>query len=341
MPNNTIIENLNSVINTKNEFANIIRENGTNPGTVFSDYPGMIRSIIANGSGDLSSYYVHGDHVCLTDDPDYNLKDLLVNSGAVSWDGTSYDYTLLLTETHANEWFPTYSYVESKIPVIDENIVPKSTDTYTLGDSSYYYHTLYANRIQGNSSVNIRTGNNNRLTVSSTAFRPMQQNYNLGSSDYPFAYTYTNNLNFGYNTGLTSNSNYDVKMKINGNYNYQWNMYQFSMMNDNYRNNCSLGTFGQPWAYTYTYNLILNGTNIEDRFTSYLSIDNFSHGNNTVQLRTNGLTVISTSKSIAPQEMSYTTFISASNPWVGGTTMKNYVEGRLADIESRLTAAGI
>lgn len=275
---NNIVDNLNSIISTKNEIAGVIRENGVNPGTRFSEYPNMLRSIIgAGGGGSISSYYVHGDHVCLTDDPDYNLKDLLVNSGAVSWDGTAYDYTLLLTETHANEWFPTYSYVESKIPVIDENIVPKSTDTYTLGDSSNYYHTLYANRLQGNSSVNIRTGNNNRLTVSSTAFRPMQQNYNLGSSDYPFGYTYTNNI-------------------------------------------------------------ILNGTNIEDRFTSYLSIDNFSHGNNIVQLRTNGLTVISASKAIAPQEMTYASFISASNPWVGGTTMKNYVEGRLADIESRLAA---
>lgn len=276
---NNIVDNLNSIISTKNEIAGVIRENGVNPGTKFSEYPGMLRSIIgAGGGGNISSYYVHGDHVCLTDDPDYNLKNLLVNSGAVSWDGTSYNYTLLVTETNANEWFPTYSYVESKIPVIDENIIPKESgsytlgdashlyntlyiqrlvststgmnvqignngkyflggstirpaavgmnlgtdtwpwntvytnaaylqdtsytksiipagnDTYTLGDSSNYYHTLYSNRIQGNSSVNIRTGGNNRLTVTGTAFRPMQQNYNLGTSDYPFTTAYTSNI---------------------------------------------------------------------------------------------------------------------------------------------------
>ena len=296
MPTNTIIENLNSVINTKNEFANIIRENGTNPGTVFSDYPAMIRSIIANGSGDLSSYYVHGDHVCLTDDPDYNLKSLLVNSGAVTWDGTSYDYATLLTENHASEWFPTYSYVESKIPVIDENIIPKENNTYTLGDSTYLYAATYTsdlwtstkNKISNRSDnqINIQLNNGWKYTFHSNGFSPANANQDLGNGT-PWRSTYTANL---------------------------------------YADN------------TYTYNLILNGTNIEDRFTSYLSIANFNQGNNTVQLRTNGLTVISASKAIAPQEMTYASFISASNPWVGGTTMKNYVEGRLADIESRLAA---
>lgn len=70
------------------------------------------------------------------------------------------------------------------VPIIDESIASKANDTYYLGSSTYYYHTLYTNRIQGASSVNIRTNSNNRISVTSTAFRPMQQNYDLGSTDF-------------------------------------------------------------------------------------------------------------------------------------------------------------
>ena len=75
-----------------------------------------------------------------------------------------------------------------------KTLVPNGSDTYTLGDSSNYYHTLYSNRIRGNSSVNFVAGGNNRVTVTGTAMRPMLQNYNLGSSDYPFATAYISNI---------------------------------------------------------------------------------------------------------------------------------------------------
>lgn len=75
-----------------------------------------------------------------------------------------------------------------------KTVVPDGSDTYTLGDTSNYYHTLYTNRVRGNSSVNFVAGGNNRVTVTGTAMRPMQQNYNLGSSDYPFATAYISNI---------------------------------------------------------------------------------------------------------------------------------------------------
>ena len=94
--------------------------------------------------------------------------------------------------------YPTYAAISAmgyvtSVPTIDENIIPKATDTYTLGSGTYFYHTLYANRIQGNSTVNVRTGSNNRATFSSSAFRPMQQNYDLGSSDYKWNNFYAYN----------------------------------------------------------------------------------------------------------------------------------------------------
>lgn len=75
-----------------------------------------------------------------------------------------------------------------------KSIVPDGSDTYFLGDTSNYYHSTYTNRIRGNTSINFVISGNNRLTASTTAFRPMQQNYNLGSSDYPFATAYISNI---------------------------------------------------------------------------------------------------------------------------------------------------
>ena len=49
----SIIENLNEVINTKNNIKGILIDNGIDPGDVFSDYPDLIRSIVGGG-GDIS-----------------------------------------------------------------------------------------------------------------------------------------------------------------------------------------------------------------------------------------------------------------------------------------------
>ena len=325
---NTIIQNLNDVIETKNEIRNILRNSGMNPGSVFKEYPAMLRSVIGSGgsgggtidqetinsyiSAYFSSYYITGDRVLTAGDEGYDLKGLLMESGAITWhpdygESGAYDYTTLLTAYYANDWylgkeeaattyatksyvadyvatyggggsgsgiadayFNSYNFVyvagiagtlpnvptpvnlggdgsltidnstpnhpfvgpntllphqdnnphdfvgigtlenylaeyatSSDLPTIDENIIPNISDTYTLGNATYYYHTLYANRIQGSSTINFRTGGNNRLTVSGTTLRPMVQNYNLGSSDYPFAAAHTSNL-YADNTYISS-----------------------------------------------------------------------------------------------------------------------------------------
>ena len=184
----SIIENLNEVIGTKNEIKGILRDNGIDPGDVFAEYPNMLRSIV--GSGSISGDTVNSYISAYLDSYNFIDQNELSANSYVTSDVLSAQSYITLVD----------------LPTIDENIIPKESDTYTLGDSTYYYHTLYANRIQGASSVNIRTGGNNRLTVSSTAFRPMQQNYNLGSSDYPFATTYTSNLYISTATYLPVNT---------------------------------------------------------------------------------------------------------------------------------------
>lgn len=56
----SIIENLNEVISTKNEIKGILRDNGIDPGEVFSEYPDMLRSIVGGGSisGDTINSYI-------------------------------------------------------------------------------------------------------------------------------------------------------------------------------------------------------------------------------------------------------------------------------------------
>jgi len=70
---------------------------------------------------------------------------------------------------------------------------------------------------------------------------------------------------------------------------------------------------------------------------AYLSIENLRTNNNRpVQLRAVGLQFISSNYTIAPREISYE-YINTStynNAWIGNITLKNYVNGRLAEIES-------
>lgn len=69
---------------------------------------------------------------------------------------------------------------------------------------------------------------------------------------------------------------------------------------------------------------------------SYLSVENLNTAGTKMQLRTNGLTVVSTTNSIAPKSITYTDLVNnpSSNNWIGQTTLQNYVNGRLSDIES-------
>lgn len=152
-----ITNNLNEIISTKNEFKNIIRENGGEPGNVFSEYPSQIRSIISSGSMHsdtiniyISSYletynYINSDSLSA-----YNFIDAdeLSAMGYV----TSSDIPVVDLSTYVTyDYLSAQGYVTS-VPATDENIIPKETATYTLGTSeakwaATYTYNLYADTI--------------------------------------------------------------------------------------------------------------------------------------------------------------------------------------------------
>lgn len=133
----------------------------------------------------------------------------------------------------------------------------------TTADSTIYAHSPITHE-----NVTYHKGITYDLnTVFTYNVLPYENNtYTLGNSDNKYANAYSYNYQFGYNTSICSDSDYGIQTTINGHKNFQWNLYQFSMIDNNYRNLCSLGTSGTPWAYTYTNYLILNGTDINDKF---------------------------------------------------------------------------
>jgi hypothetical protein len=191
----SIIENLNEIVSTKNEIKGIINDNGLNAGEVFSDYPDMLRTIISTSGGGAS-----GDEI---------ISYISSYLGA-------YNY-IDQTKLSAN------SYVTSAdIPTIDEDIIPKETDSYTLGSSSYKYLSTYSSniytrdvcKIHSTSNYNLLfyINGNNRFTMDTLNFTPGGNGtHNLGGANNKWAYTYTNYLIL---------NGTDIKTSINGMFSY-------------------------------------------------------------------------------------------------------------------------
>ena len=88
--------------------------------------------------------------------------------------------------------------------VIDENIIPKETNTYTLGDSTYLYAATYTSRVKvGNNSqmyndnggITFSINNNSGVRIGSSAIYPKTSGaFSLGSSSNNFGSTYINDL---------------------------------------------------------------------------------------------------------------------------------------------------
>lgn len=154
------------------------------------------------------------------------------------------------------------SYVTtSQLPVIDESIVPKEDNTYTLGNSSYFYNTSYLTNLYLNSGtkiyadeyfLNIRVNGNTATKLSSVSFRPWTDNgLTLGASTNRWSTTYTSNL---YTTniigdGITIKSDDDIEI-----YPYTGQIYTYSIWPSE-NNNYDLGDSNVKWRDIYTYNL--------------------------------------------------------------------------------------
>lgn len=112
------------------------------------------------------------------------------------------DLTSYVTKTE----LANCSYVTSSdLPVIDENIIPKETGTYTLGDGSYMYNATYSTYLMNTSNAGFYASSNytihmilnggNRYLWDTEKFSCARNNTrNLGSASLKWKSTYTVNL---------------------------------------------------------------------------------------------------------------------------------------------------
>lgn len=172
-----------------------------------------------------------------------------------------------ITETELSSMgYITSSDIPS-IPVIDENLIPNTTLTYTLGDSTHYYDATYTNRVNGPSEGMVfRLGDTGKVALYSAAFRPASNDsMSLGTTNQKWSTTYSYEYNFGFNTRLYSSSDYNVIVRI-GNNRYQFDNASFVHFDNS--TTSSLGTSSKQWGYTYSAYFIENGTNISDIYAT-------------------------------------------------------------------------
>ena len=159
------------------------------------------------------------------------------------------------------------------------SIVQNTNYTYTLGNSNYYWSATYSyiiniganNRFKALDNYNVcfYMGNSGKFNILSYAIRPSSSGgMNLGTNDYPWAYTYTNRVNFGSNKVYIYN-NGDTQMKFGVN-----NADRFRIDYNSFVPSISgavtqLGTSNNPFTNTYTSYLYTDTVYLQD--TSYTS----------------------------------------------------------------------
>lgn len=96
----------------------------------------------------------------------------------------------------------------SQIPVIDENLIPNTNNTYTLGNSSNYYKTSYAKNVYVDNTIKFWQASSGELDIDLSGvtkyffnpdrFAPSTANnhnkLDLGKSDRSWKTTYTQSL---------------------------------------------------------------------------------------------------------------------------------------------------
>ena len=160
--------------------------------------------------------------------------------------GSSYNYSFISCGTLKNyvngrlvDIESTYA-TTSQIPEIDENLIPKETNTYTLGNSSYIYNNTYSR------SVNLGTGvrifsessassndiavelggvsyyyiNTNRIAPNGSANSGI---LDLGTSDRKWNNVYANHYNFSSYNSIDESTSSRLNFKIN-----QYNRYKMT-----------------------------------------------------------------------------------------------------------------
>ena len=164
------------------------------------------------------------------------------------------------------------SYVTSSdLPVIDENIVPKENNTYTLGDANHLYNATYSTKFytrvsnltgfENNNNytgILIRVGGNKKLDINNNDIRPVSNgNYNLGTANAKFGSTYISNLYLNSNVALTSDG-ITLFVTTAGNLKFSFDADSFHPYGSTYSGLLDLGASTRTWRSTYTKYLYLN-----------------------------------------------------------------------------------
>lgn len=164
----------------------------------------------------------------------------------------------------------------SDLPIIDENIIPKENNTYTLGDANHLYNTTYTSNLYLNSNVGltsdgialfITTAGNLKFSFDADSFHPYGSTYSglldLGASTRTWRSTYTKYLYLNENkVYIYSNSTGQMKFGVNGadRFRINYNTFEPSITGNT---NLGGGT-SNPFTNAYFTNLYTNNVYISN-----------------------------------------------------------------------------
>ena len=303
----TIIENINSLINTKNELNAILNENGVDGGEIFSEYPSYFRSVIAQGGGgsDKVSYSYLEEKLSYYPTYSYSNKNYvsysylgdieeityyIIGSGDPQSPENVYATKFELASYVKTSDLQSMSYVSkselSAQSYITVNDLPDLSTYVSKSElSAQSYLTAVPNTYPTYTDISnmgyvTGTDLNNASYVSITNLSAMGY---VTSNDLPVIdenivpkenKTYTlGDADHLYNAAYTTSIKAEgtgLTIKLGSNNRYFMGDATFRPTTNNYNN---LGTSNYNWATTYTSNLYLGSSNIKDLINGMFSYD--------------------------------------------------------------------
>lgn len=241
--------------------------------------------------------------------------------------------------------YATTSYVADYVAtygggVIDENIVPKKNNTYTLGDSTYRYYTVYSENfmtrnkcsVHSTSDYNIylKINNADRWTFDTLNLVPNSNNdHNLGSSTYLFAATYTDAVYYNTNNKIYNTTNSGLVVQRAGT-----DICGFlggaNIGIAPLQSNSKLGNGSMFWQSTYTENLYAHNINLSSDGKHSIKIN----GNN-IRFAYNDVGFYLNNDGFRPGVNGTKTLGTSSAAWGSTYTTKLYLNG--TNLEDRFT----
>lgn len=306
----TIIQNLNTVINTKSQLQSILNENGISAGEVFSEYPDKFRTLIASGGTDKVSYsyleerlsdyvsYSYGNsnyvsysylYSYLADWGSDGERTLLERMAGVEDKTTQLDYRVGYLDSYTNSYntrisalenagFVTSSGLNTAIDarigtVLDNSSYVSKTELSAQSYSSKSYVVEYVQTYAA-STVDLTDyarksyvesyyfpligGNiNGNIIPSST------NTYTLGDASHLFSATYSAAFVLENGTGLSKSSSSRLDINLNGDNKFYVGSGGLFPVGTK-----QLGSNGTRFDAAYFNRLYLNGVNVEDDYAT-------------------------------------------------------------------------